>query len=87
MQGLLTFPMWEAKVECQPHEYGLFDPPAGLTCGQYLAPFVTYATGYINNPNATAACEYCGYRTGAEYLATMNITAKIDGWKGILITL
>lgn len=87
MQGLLTFPLWNAPVQCEPHEFGLFDPPPGLSCGQYLVPFMTYATGYVNNPDATAACEYCAYAKGSEYLGNMNITRKIDGWKGILITL
>lgn len=87
MQGLLTFPLWDAKVECKPHEFGLFDPPPGLTCGEYLGPFTTYATGYVNNPAATKGCEYCGYARGSEFLGQMNITRHIDGWKGILITL
>jgi ABC-type multidrug transport system permease subunit len=87
MQGLLTFPLWNVKVQCKESEYGLFDPPAGQTCGEYLQGFMSFATGYVNNPNATSDCQYCGYKQGNEYLASMNIFSKMDGWKGILITL
>lgn len=87
MQGLLVFPMWNEKVVCKPGEYGYFDPPAGQTCGDYLKNFMSHATGYLNNPEATSKCEYCGYASGAEYLGSMNMTKYIDGWKGILITL
>lgn len=87
MQGLLVFPMWNEKVVCKKSEYGYFDPPAGQTCGTYLKEFMTYATGYVNNPDATSNCEYCGYSKGSEYLASMNMPKHIDGWKGILITL
>lgn len=87
MQGLLTFPIWNEPVKCKPYEYGSVDPPAGQTCGQYFEAFLQRATGYVNNPDATSNCEYCGYAKGSEYLASMNITRKIDGWKGALITL
>lgn len=87
MQGLITFPIWDTKVECRPHEYGYFDPPSGQTCGQYLQTFMSYASGYLNNPEATANCEYCGYKKGSEYLYNLNIKRHIIGWQGILITL
>ncbi|CAK9785424.1 ABC transporter [Cutaneotrichosporon oleaginosum] len=87
MQGLLTFPIWNEPVQCKSFEYGYLDPPAGQTCGQYFENFLQYATGYVNNPDATSNCEYCGYAKGSEYLASMNITRKIDGWQGVLITL
>lgn len=87
MQGLITFPIWNSDVECRPHEYGYFDPPSGQTCGQYLQTFMTYATGYVNNPDATSDCQYCGYKKGYEYLHNLNIKRHIIGWQGILITL
>jgi ABC-type multidrug transport system permease subunit len=87
MQGMLTFPLWDVKVTCSADEYGLFDPPANMTCGEYLANFMTYATGYVNNPDATSECQYCGLSKGSEFLTSLNIHRKMDGWKGILITL
>jgi ABC-type multidrug transport system permease subunit len=52
--ALLVFPIWDVQVQCKPEEYGLFDPPSGQTCGQYLDEFLTYATGYLNNPVSAA---------------------------------
>lgn len=87
MQGLLTFPVWNEEVVCKPFEYGYLDPPSNVTCGQYFETFLTYATGYVNNPDATSNCEYCAYKKGSEYLGSMNINEHFDGWRGILITL
>lgn len=87
MQALLTFPVWNEEVVCKPHEFGVLDPPPNMTCGQYFEPFLKYATGYVNNPEATSGCEYCGYSKGYEYLASMNINRHFDGWQGILIML
>ena len=50
MGALLVFPLWDVQVQCKPEEYGVFDPPSGQTCGQYLDEFLSYATGYVNNP-------------------------------------
>ncbi|KAK8853032.1 hypothetical protein IAR55_003733 [Kwoniella newhampshirensis] len=87
MGALLVFPLWDVEVQCKPEEFGIFDPPSGQTCGQYLETFLTYATGYLENPNDTSECHYCGYSKGEEYLASMNLTKHLDGWRDLLITL
>lgn len=48
--ALMTFTIWDAKVTCSPEEYGHFDPPNGTTCGDYMAEFFTYSTGYLRDP-------------------------------------
>ena len=45
-----VFPIWDAEVQCKDTEYGVFDPPFGETCGQYMSTFLSESTGYINNP-------------------------------------
>jgi ATP-binding cassette subfamily G (WHITE) protein 2 (SNQ2) len=39
------------------------------------------------NPQATTGCEVCQYRTGADYLATLNLPEKYYGWRdaGIVV--
>jgi ATP-binding cassette subfamily G (WHITE) protein 2 (SNQ2) len=39
------------------------------------------------NPTAMANCEVCQYKTGADYLATLNLTEKYYGWRdaGIVV--
>jgi ABC-type multidrug transport system permease subunit len=53
--ALLTFTIWDAEVECKDSEYGVFDPPAGLTCGEYMSGFLTQATGYLRDPVSNGA--------------------------------
>ncbi len=45
-----VFPIWGVKVQCKQQEYGIFDPPSGQTCGNYMSDFLKDNSGYINNP-------------------------------------
>ncbi|KAG9022286.1 hypothetical protein FRB95_000435 [Tulasnella sp. JGI-2019a] len=85
--GLLVFPEWDATVTCKEQEFARFVPPAGQTCGAYLAPFMESHTGYIQDPSSTTECAYCIYSKGSEYLATLNLGKHIYGWRDICITL
>jgi ABC-type multidrug transport system permease subunit len=48
--ALMTFTIWDAEVECKDSEYGVFDPPTGMTCGEYMSGFLAQATGYLRDP-------------------------------------
>lgn len=61
-------------IVCNDSEFYTFAPPAGQTCGAYAGPYVASAGGYINNPDATDACQYCTYSTGSEFFGAFNIT-------------
>lgn len=88
MGGLLVFPLWDVTVECAEEEFGVFDPAPGQTCGAYMADFLAQPnTGYINNPDATSGCQYCGYQKGSQYLASLNLPEYYYGWRDILLTL
>ncbi|KAL1411469.1 hypothetical protein Q8F55_002425 [Vanrija albida] len=87
MEGLLVWPIWDVKVHCKDYELGYFFPPANMTCGEYMAPFMKHASGYLKDPTNKLLCAYCGYSQGSEYLATMEMKRRFDGWKGVLITL
>lgn len=69
ISGISSTALHGRKVECNAAEMSVFDPPAGQTCGQYMAKYLEAATGQIYNPNATASCEYCSVSTADEYLA------------------
>lgn len=47
--ALMTFTIWDAKVECKEDEYGVFNPPANMTCGEYMSDFLAQATGYMKD--------------------------------------
>src|SRR4029434_3403444 len=62
-------------VRCAPNEAASFNPPSGQTCLDFAADFVRETgRGYLMNPNATAACGYCPYADGTEYLHTLGIS-------------
>jgi hypothetical protein len=51
----------------------VFDPPAGQTCGAYLADYAAAAGGTIQNPDATAGCNYCSLSNADQFLAGSSI--------------
>lgn len=59
---------------CKSDEFVQFDPPSGQTCQDWAGDFVDAVGGYLNNPNATAACQYCQYKVGDEFFEPLNIS-------------
>ncbi|WWD19932.1 hypothetical protein CI109_104404 [Kwoniella shandongensis] len=86
--GLLVFPLWDVQVTCKEEEFGIFNPPSGQTCGAYMQTFLSQPnTGYINNPDAMSDCQYCIYKQGSQYLASVNLPKHVYGYRDICITL
>ncbi|KAK9475786.1 ABC-2 type transporter-domain-containing protein [Lipomyces japonicus] len=83
MQGLLSNVLHDSKVTCKPAEFNILNPPSGLTCGQYMQDYLESNGGYINNPDATASCQYCKWRVADEYLETVNINYSRDRWTSV----
>ncbi|KAJ5619237.1 hypothetical protein N7510_003221 [Penicillium lagena] len=87
--SLLTFNMWDIDVTCSELELAIFNPPSGTTCGQYLADYMQGLGSGTNllNPDSTSNCKVCEYRTGSDYLMSIDITHYYDGWRnaGIVV--
>jgi ABC-type multidrug transport system permease subunit len=81
--GLLGTIVWDVQVKCKSEEFTSFNPPAGQTCGGYMADFLGSNTGYVENGNATSACRYCPYETGADYARTFNLNEKYYAWRDV----
>lgn len=79
--GMLAASLDGAQVQCAPEETAVFDAPPGQTCQEYAGAFAQEAGGYLLNRDATSACQYCPYRTGNQYLETLNISAD-EKWRG-----
>ncbi|KAL8826772.1 MAG: hypothetical protein Q9191_003588 [Dirinaria sp. TL-2023a] len=78
--GVMAAVLPSRTVTCAPQEAARFNPPPGQTCAQYAGAFVqSINRGYLTNPSATADCGYCQYANGAEYIASLNVSAK-DKW-------
>jgi ABC-type multidrug transport system permease subunit len=83
--GVLAATLPPTTVVCAPGEAALFQPPPGQSCAQYAAAFLDAAqAGYLVDPSARSACEYCPYANGAEYIATLGI-APGDKWRDFAI--
>ncbi|KAF9165539.1 hypothetical protein DFQ26_009790 [Actinomortierella ambigua] len=74
IEGLVAAQLHGVPVRCKPDEFSVFPAPAGQTCGEYTADFLSRNTGYINNPNATTNCEYCQYSVGDDYFEPMGMS-------------
>ncbi|KAI9794245.1 MAG: hypothetical protein M1816_006171 [Peltula sp. TS41687] len=87
MGSLLTFTVFDAKVDCAAEEFALFDPPVNQTCRQYLADYKASLGARTNlvNPQATSGCRVCQYRRGSDYLYTLNLSDYQDGWRDAAI--
>jgi ABC-type multidrug transport system permease subunit len=57
------------QVNCSAIEFVNITPPSGQTCGQYMNPYISSAGGYLTNPDATSACNFCGVRTTDDLMA------------------
>lgn len=75
IDGLFSNELHQTTVTCSQAEINIFQPPTNATCGSFIAPFLSYASGAIYNPKATSDCEYCRYSTGDQYLGTLDM-----GW-------
>ncbi|KAI9009602.1 ABC-2 type transporter-domain-containing protein [Gaertneriomyces semiglobifer] len=72
LEGFVTNVLHDVKVVCNSEDLIRFRPPPGQTCGEYLTPFLQYASGYVADPSATDMCGYCQYKNGDEYYAVFG---------------
>ncbi|KAI0154520.1 putative ABC multidrug transporter [Xylariaceae sp. FL1272] len=84
--GLLVPVTWSAPVECLASELTTIPLPPNSTCGEYMADFLASQAGYVVDSADTQSCEYCPYSSGADYLATLNLGRRSDGWRDVGIT-
>ncbi|KAI1116059.1 ABC transporter PeaB1 [Nemania sp. NC0429] len=67
-EGTTSDMLYSLDLVCSSSETSIFQP-AGRTCGEFAAEFLSTATGYLSNPGATADCQYCRYKDGQSYYA------------------
>ncbi|CAI4051719.1 hypothetical protein SKDZ_15G2970 [Saccharomyces kudriavzevii ZP591] len=73
IQALLAIGVANVDVKCADYELLKFTPPSGMTCGQYMEPYLQLAkTGYLTNESATDTCSFCQISTTNDYLANVN---------------
>jgi len=80
IEGLTVNELDGHQVHCNQRDLYVFNPPPGQTCGQYTQEFLTYAPGYIDNPNDTQLCGYCPFKVGNDYFDTLGWSAS-NKWR------
>lgn len=60
--GMVVTELHGEKVTCASSEYNTFKIPDGQTCESYAGRYMSAATGYIQDLNATGSCDYCSYK-------------------------
>ncbi|KAF8955831.1 pleiotropic drug resistance ABC transporter [Flammula alnicola] len=74
IEGLSGEVIGHRTVTCSSIEFVHLNPPSGLTCGGYMANFISFAGGYLANPDASSDCQFCSMRSTDEFLGlTFNI--------------
>jgi len=73
IDGIVATALHDRRVVCAANELSVFDPPANLTCGQYLQSYLQAAPGSLHNPAATTHCEYCALTVADQYLEPRGI--------------
>jgi ATP-binding cassette subfamily G (WHITE) protein 2 (SNQ2) len=83
VEGLTGAILGRQTVTCSAVEIVRINPPVGQSCGQYMAPFISFAGGYLNNPNALTDCEFCGIQGSDQFLEfSFNIFYN-NRWKDL----
>lgn len=61
VDGMLSTGLANTNVQCSDIEYLNFNPPPGMNCSAYLAPYISYAGGYLTDETkgATQNCQFC----------------------------
>ncbi|KAL6170912.1 Multidrug resistance protein [Exserohilum turcicum] len=85
VSGMLSTGLANNQVQCAANEFVKLNPMRGMTCGDYMASYIAANGGSVQNPNATADCNFCTVKDTNTFLK--NISSKYsDAWRnfGIL---
>ncbi|UKZ57315.1 hypothetical protein TrVGV298_011168 [Trichoderma virens] len=78
--GIVATELHGRQIVCSQSELSIFNPPSGLTCGDYLGPFLQQAPGQLQNPSSRTQCQYCQLSNADQYLAQSEIFWS-DRWR------
>ncbi|KIY68744.1 hypothetical protein CYLTODRAFT_489562 [Cylindrobasidium torrendii FP15055 ss-10] len=68
LEGVIGATFGNQTLECAEKEYVTILPPSGMSCGEYLDPFASFAGGYLRDPGAIDQCSFCPFRTTDQFL-------------------
>ncbi|KAK3325026.1 ABC transporter-like protein [Apodospora peruviana] len=82
ISGIVSTMLHDRPVECSLTEMLSFNPPQGMNCAEYLGPMMSspMAGGYLQDPYATEACNYCSMNVADEFMGGADIF-WVDRWR------
>ncbi|KIK61032.1 hypothetical protein GYMLUDRAFT_166677 [Collybiopsis luxurians FD-317 M1] len=83
IEGLLGQALGRQSIQCADVELATLTPPSGLTCGQYMANYISQAGGYLANPDATSSCNFCSTATTDQFLLSSFNISYSHRWRNI----
>jgi ATP-binding cassette subfamily G (WHITE) protein 2 (PDR) len=72
VDAMLSVGIANTKVVCATNEFRRFNAPAGKTCGEYMAAWISTAGGYLEFPEATGECSFCSISDTNQFLAALG---------------
>ncbi|CAN6607203.1 protein Snq2p [Trichomonascus vanleenenianus] len=82
IQNYMAIVMHDRPVNCAASEWNIFQPPQGMTCGDFAGAFTQTVGGFLQNPNDTSDCHFCKFKTGDDYLASVGASYSYR-WRNI----
>ncbi|KAG1748265.1 ABC-2 type transporter-domain-containing protein [Suillus paluster] len=83
IEGLLGQAIGGEAISCSFTELVSVNPPKGLTCGQYMGPFMEFAGGYLTDAEAAGGCQYCPYKTADQYMDSKFNIQYSNHWRNL----
>ncbi|KAK4118926.1 hypothetical protein N657DRAFT_684870 [Parathielavia appendiculata] len=85
VSAMLSTAVANTDVVCAANEFLHFAPPDGLSCGEYMAPYISQFYGYLEDTANTTMCSYCTISKTNVFLASVQ-SSYDDRWRnfGIL---
>ncbi|KAJ5280031.1 hypothetical protein N7478_005403 [Penicillium angulare] len=82
LRGVLSAVLPSVQITCAEAETTKFNPPPGMTCGEYAGEYVSKIAGigYLVSTSDTSDCQYCQYKDGSEYMNQLNVHEG-DKWR------
>lgn len=71
--GIVATILHDRPIQCSKVELSVFDPPAGQTCGEYLAPYLVQSPGILLNAESMSDCQFCALTTADQYVSQNEI--------------
>ncbi|GMM37873.1 ATP-binding cassette multidrug transporter [Saccharomycopsis crataegensis] len=81
IDAMLSLAIADNEVTCAANEYLNFPPPEGMSCYQYMEPYIQSSGGYLmsSTMNSTTDCSFCTVSKTNTYLSQLQIDPSKTG--------